>query len=134
METCCHHDIITEGKTCTTARKLRDFADRSASAKIKIAASTISIVPYLPVRAGTAKISSGALRGNPVKFCTHKNFPLYGIYLQTLFKNSVVKKWLQMLPAEKVRLPSAFRFSAVTTLISLYSTTCQNTHTSHEGS
>ena len=46
------------------------FADRSASAKIKtakIAASTISVAPRLPVFVGvakikTVKISSGALR------------------------------------------------------------------------
>ena len=63
------------------------FTDRSASAKIKtakIAASAISIAPCLSVHADaakikTAKISSGALRGDSVKFCTRKNFPLYGI-------------------------------------------------------
>ena len=60
------------------------FTDRSASAKIKTAASAISIAPRLPVRAGTAKIktakiSSGALRGDSAKFCTRENFPLYGI-------------------------------------------------------
>ena len=59
------------------------FADRSASTKIKtakIAASAVSIAPRLPVRTGTAKISSEALRGDSAKFCTRENFPLYGIY------------------------------------------------------
>ena len=64
------------------------FADRSASAKIKtakIAASTISIAPCLPVRTGavkikTAKISYGAIRGDSAKFCTRENFPLYSIW------------------------------------------------------
>ena len=54
------------------------FADRSASAKT--AASAISIAPRLPVRAGAAKISSDALRGDSAKFCTCENFPLYGNY------------------------------------------------------
>ena len=51
---------------------------RLASAKIKTArsaASTISLAPRLPVRAGaakikTTKISSGTLRGDSVKFCS----------------------------------------------------------------
>ena len=39
-------------------------------------------------------------------------------------RRSMVKKWLQMLPALKTNRPSAFLFSAVFRVISEYSTTC----------
>ena len=65
------------------------FADRSVSAKTAASA----IAPRLPVRAGatkikTAKIYSGALRGDSAKFSTRENFPLYGM------SNEVVEKQL----------------------------------------
>ena len=44
-------------------------------------------------------------------------------HLITRSKKSHVKKWLQMLAALKVRLPSGLRFLAVSCVISLYSTT-----------
>ena len=46
-------------------------------------------------------------------------------HLHTLSRNSRVKKWLQMFPALKVKVPSSLRSSAVSMLISLYSTTWQ---------
>ena len=55
------------------------FADKLAINIAKIGTSAISIAPHLPVHTSTAKISSGALRGDSMKFCTCENFPLYGI-------------------------------------------------------
>ena len=41
----------------------------------------------------------------------------------TPLRKLLVKKWLQMLPALNVSRPSALRFCAVDSVISLYSTT-----------
>ena len=51
----------------------------------------------------------------------------------TSTKKLVVKKWLQIFPALKVRRPSLFRRSAVAAEISEYSTTCNRRKVCHRG-
>ena len=80
--------LVTDYRIAENFRVVQNFAvfvDRSPPEKIKTAKIAASaIAPHFPVRAGaakiqTAKISSGALRGNSTKFCTRANFPLYNI-------------------------------------------------------
>ena len=75
------------------------------SLNAKIAASAISTAPRLPVRTGPAKIKtvknfSGALRGDFVKFCTRKNFPLYGIWFYNIHVYTCIYMYMYLLEVD----------------------------------